>query len=54
VVETGAGHIDQAQAVIAALYPVEPKPASTATYTIASGPERARAGHQRRRAWDFA
>lgn len=45
-VDTGAEHINDAYAVIDQLAPVA-VPAQAATYTIASGPQRSRAGHQR-------
>jgi hypothetical protein len=50
--DTGADHIRDAYAFIDQLAKAK-APAPTATYTIASGPQRARAGHQRRRAYEF-
>ena len=44
--DTGATVLDDARGFVADLEPAEPA-AVTATYTIASGPQRARAGHQR-------
>jgi hypothetical protein len=43
--DTGALDLDDARLFIALLTP--PASATTATYTIASGPQRARGGHQR-------
>lgn len=44
--DTGATVLDDAHRFVADLEPSGPAP-EPATYTIASGPQRARAGHQR-------